>query len=51
MLLGHLAETAAEQQAWRSVARALKDGHWRTPDLGGSAGTADVTRAVVDASG
>jgi isocitrate dehydrogenase (NAD+) len=49
MLLGHLGEADAERRVWQAVARVLKDGRWLTPDLGGTAGTADVARAIVDA--
>jgi homoisocitrate dehydrogenase len=55
LLLEHLAaragDAAGEYRAWagrvsRAVARVLAEGP-RTPDLGGDAGTADVTAAVI----
>jgi isocitrate/isopropylmalate dehydrogenase len=49
MLLRHLGETAAAQRVGEAVARVLHEGRWLTPDLGGNAGTAEVTRAIVEA--
>jgi isocitrate dehydrogenase (NAD+) len=49
MLLGHLGELEAETRIWRAVADVLKEGRWLTPDLGGKARTADLTRATVSA--
>jgi isocitrate dehydrogenase (NAD+) len=49
MLLGHLGEVAASRRVWAAVARVLKERRWFTPDLGGMAGTTDLTRAIVDA--
>jgi isocitrate dehydrogenase (NAD+) len=49
MLLGHLGEADAERRVWAAVGRVLKEGRWLTPDLGGRARTADVTRAIVAA--
>jgi isocitrate dehydrogenase (NAD+) len=49
MLLGHLGEAAAERRIWEAVAQVLKEGQCLTPDLGGHARTADLTRAIVAA--
>jgi isocitrate/isopropylmalate dehydrogenase len=49
MLLGHLGELEAETRIWQAVADVLKEGRWLTPDLGGKARTADLTRATVSA--
>ncbi len=49
MLLAHLGEAVAADRVRAAVARTLQAGRWLTPDLGGTARTADVTRALVDA--
>jgi 3-isopropylmalate dehydrogenase len=46
MMLDHLNAPAPAARVRRAVARVLRDGALRTPDLGGSATTADVGRAV-----
>jgi 3-isopropylmalate dehydrogenase len=46
MLLDHLAMTAEAQAARRAVETVLAAGSPRTPDLGGSATTTDVGRAI-----
>jgi isocitrate/isopropylmalate dehydrogenase len=51
MLLDHLGVGAAADRVRRAVAAVLKAGAPRTPDLGGTAGTADVADAVVAAVG
>jgi isocitrate dehydrogenase (NAD+) len=48
MLLGHLGEGEASKRVQSAVATVLKQGRWLTPDLGGKARTADVTKAIVD---
>jgi isocitrate dehydrogenase (NAD+) len=48
MMLRHLAETDAADRVEGAVTRVLEDGRTRTPDLGGSAGTMDVARAVAE---
>lgn len=48
MLLEHLEEGQAARAIEDAVARVLAAGAVRTPDLGGSSTTADVTRAVID---
>jgi tartrate dehydrogenase/decarboxylase/D-malate dehydrogenase len=48
MMLEHLGETAAAEAVVAAMAAVLADGP-RTPDLGGTATTADVTAAVVSA--
>jgi isocitrate dehydrogenase (NAD+) len=49
MLLGHLGETTAERRIWETVALVLEEGRCLTPDLGGQARTADITRAIAAA--
>lgn len=49
MLLAHLGEAPAADRVRTAVARTLQAGRWLTPDLGGTARTADVARALVDA--
>ena len=46
MMLEHLGETEAARRAMRAVERATAEPRLHTRDLGGSATTADVTRAV-----
>lgn len=50
MMLEHLGETAAAARLMQAVEKVTADGP-RTPDMGGQAGTADVTRAVLAALG
>jgi 3-isopropylmalate dehydrogenase len=47
MMLDHIKESAAAQAIRRAVAVVLAEGWPRTPDLGGSATTAEVTAAVI----
>lgn len=47
MMLDHLGEPAAAARVRHAVDTVLRDGP-RTPDLGGTATTDDVTRAIVD---
>jgi tartrate dehydrogenase/decarboxylase/D-malate dehydrogenase len=47
MMLEHLGETAAAQTLMRAV-ETVTASKVHTPDLGGKANTADVTRAVCD---
>ena len=49
MMLDHLGETTAHDRIVRAIERVVGDGGPRTPDLGGSAATVDVTRAIVEA--
>jgi len=49
MLLEHLGETAAAARLMRAIERVTADASLHTPDLGGKATTAEVTRAVCDA--
>jgi len=48
MMLAHLGMEEAGLSVERAVARVLKEGKYRTPDLGGSSGTRDVTGAVIE---
>lgn len=47
LLLEHLGETGAARKIRTAVAATLRDG-FLPPDLGGQAGTAEVTRAVIE---
>jgi isocitrate/isopropylmalate dehydrogenase len=49
MMLRHLGETAAARSVEAAVDRVLAEVAVRTPDLGGTASTADVARAVASA--
>jgi tartrate dehydrogenase/decarboxylase/D-malate dehydrogenase len=49
MMLEHLGEEAAGAAIVDAIATALRDGDVRTPDLGGDAGTAEMTSAVEQA--
>ena len=51
MMLDHLGEHAAASAVERAIERVLASGGPRTPDLGGNAGTEDLTRAILDAVG
>jgi 3-isopropylmalate dehydrogenase len=46
LLLDHLGVPIAGERVRKAVARVLEDGGPKTPDLGGTATTADVGRAV-----
>jgi tartrate dehydrogenase/decarboxylase/D-malate dehydrogenase len=46
MLLEHLGEAAAAKRVMHAIEHVTADARLRTRDLGGTAGTADVTRAV-----
>jgi tartrate dehydrogenase/decarboxylase/D-malate dehydrogenase len=46
MLLEHLGETDAAQQVMRAIESVTATPSLHTPDLGGTATTADVTQAV-----
>ena len=48
MMLDHLGASEAAQQVERAVARVLADGRARTPDLGGTSSTAEVTDAILE---
>jgi tartrate dehydrogenase/decarboxylase/D-malate dehydrogenase len=49
LMLDHLGEAAAAIRLMRAIERITIDKRWHTPDLGGIARTADVTRALCDA--
>lgn len=49
MMLDHLGERGAHDRIMRAIYRVLGESDLRTPDLGGSASTADMTAAVVSA--
>jgi tartrate dehydrogenase/decarboxylase/D-malate dehydrogenase len=49
MMLEHLGEAPAGQRLMTAIERVTADKRFHTPDLGGSARTADVTAAVIDA--
>lgn len=49
MMLEHLGEPAAAQRLMRAIERVTADPSLHTPDLGGTARTEQVTRAVCDA--
>jgi len=49
MMLDHLGEPAAGARLMAAIERVTADKRFHTPDLGGSAKTADVTAAVIDA--
>jgi tartrate dehydrogenase/decarboxylase/D-malate dehydrogenase len=49
MMLEHLGEPAAATRLMKAVERVTADPRFHTPDLGGSAKTADVTKGVVEA--
>jgi tartrate dehydrogenase/decarboxylase/D-malate dehydrogenase len=49
MMLEHLGEAAAGKRLMEAIERVTADKRFHTPDLGGSARTADVTAAVIDA--
>ena len=49
MLLDHLGESEAAGRVQAAVASVLREDRWLTPDLGGVANTAELTRAVVAA--
>ena len=49
LMLEHLGEKAAADRLMRAIERVTADRRFHTPDLGGTARTADVTAAVIDA--
>ncbi|MBX2868912.1 MAG: tartrate dehydrogenase [Acidiferrobacterales bacterium] len=49
MMLAHLGEQEASERLMSAIEHMTAQPGCRTPDLGGSANTADVTKAVVDA--
>jgi tartrate dehydrogenase/decarboxylase / D-malate dehydrogenase len=49
MMLDHLGETDAAGRLMTAIERVTADKRFHTPDLGGTARTADVTAAVIDA--
>jgi tartrate dehydrogenase/decarboxylase/D-malate dehydrogenase len=51
MMLDHLGERAAHDRILRAIESVLGDERVKTPDLGGKATTADMTRAITQALG
>ncbi len=49
MMLDHLGEKPAAARIVRAIEKVTREGRVRTPDLGGSATTTDMTKALVDA--
>lgn len=49
MMLRYLGEREAADRVEKAVVKILKEGKKLTPDLGGNAGTAEYTKAVIDA--
>jgi len=49
MILRYLGEREAADRVEKAVTKILKDGKKLTPDLGGNTGTAEYTKAVIDA--
>ncbi|MEZ5816545.1 MAG: tartrate dehydrogenase [Hyphomicrobiaceae bacterium] len=49
MLLEHLGEKTAADRLMKAIERVTADKRFHTPDLGGTARTADVTAAVIEA--
>jgi len=49
MMLDHLGEKPAADRLMKAIERVTADKRFHTPDLGGTAKTADVTSAVLDA--
>jgi tartrate dehydrogenase/decarboxylase/D-malate dehydrogenase len=49
MLLDHLDENAAANRLMKAIERVTANPRFHTPDLGGTARTADVTAAVIEA--
>ena len=49
MMLEHLGEPAAAGRLMKAIERVTADKRFHTPDLGGTARTADVTKAVIEA--
>ena len=49
MMLRYLGEREAADKVEKAVVKILKEGKKITPDLGGNAGTAEYTQAVIDA--
>jgi tartrate dehydrogenase/decarboxylase/D-malate dehydrogenase len=49
MMLEHLGETPAADRLMAAIERVTADPRFHTPDLGGTARTAEVTAAVIDA--
>ncbi|MEO6444597.1 MAG: isocitrate/isopropylmalate family dehydrogenase [Gemmatimonadaceae bacterium] len=47
MLLEHVGHADAARRIHRAVERVLAEGSVRTPDLGGSAGTMEMTQAII----
>lgn len=49
MMLDHLGEKTTAERLMKAIERVTADASLHTPDLGGKARTADVTRAVIEA--
>ena len=51
MMVGHLGETKTEARILAAIEGVLSDERVKTPDLGGKATTADMTKAITSAAG
>jgi tartrate dehydrogenase/decarboxylase / D-malate dehydrogenase len=51
MMVGHLGETKTEARILAAIEGVLSDERVKTPDLGGKATTADMTKAITSALG
>jgi len=51
MMVGHLGETKTEARILTAIEGVLSDERVKTPDLGGKATTADMTKAIASALG
>src|SRR3954469_9178915 len=49
MMLDHLGERASHDRILKSIESVLADGNVKTPDLGGRATTADMSKAITAA--
>ena len=49
MMLEHLGEKPAADRLMKAIERVTADKRFHTPDLGGTARTVDVTKAVIEA--
>jgi len=47
LMLEHLSERSAAERLYQAVCKVLKLGAFRTPDLGGTSSTAQVTEAII----
>jgi len=49
MMLRHMGETRAAERIQRAIEKTYQEGRWVTGDLGGTATTAEFTKAVIGA--